>query len=93
MQEKHKFFILNCLLILITYVLPLWYLNKYQGKNQYLPLLVVLIGGIILMFNQNRYHKNELKYYILIFKIIGVLGVLYSLIVISLIKSLKNGIG
>jgi uncharacterized membrane protein len=92
---------LNLFLILIGYVGPIIALransNNYQNIYviQLIVLLVILAMGIFLTYinNKNRKKYIEARGYFIIFEIAGVLGIMYSVLLLYLIFAFRQGIG
>lgn len=86
--------ILSIGLIIFTYVLPEIY--SYQHQNdagfydmQFLPLKVLLTGSLVLAYI-NWKKQKDYKISSLIFKIIGILGIIYSGGILFLLYSMSN---
>lgn len=88
------------LLLSLACVLPL-ILFRYYSDNRHIELiqkysfLILLSGGILLFVINYKYRKiiSKIKVWLLLFQIIGVIAVLYSLVALFLIFSFRNGIG
>ncbi|MEI6316792.1 MAG: hypothetical protein WCO65_03680 [bacterium] len=89
---------LNILIILLCFFVPYYLLGIYQTNilklesTQNQLLFVILIGGSLLLFINHGYRKQALsnKWVWFIFEIIGVVGVLYSGIVLWLIFAFRH---
>lgn len=95
MMKKQNIWIVNILIILIMYVFPLWvFHNSGNSDNivttQKVVFIILFFGGLILTVVNQKYYKETgvLKN---IFIALGILGILYSLSVLGLIFSLRNG--
>jgi|SRR3989344_8284565 len=101
MMTKTQKIIINCILILGTYVIPLYILS--QNYNNYSDIEVIqkvvfiifFFGAVILTYlnHKNKHITENLKWLWVIFEIIGTLGILYSVVILYLIFSFSRGIG
>jgi len=99
MSKTQKFW-LNLLLILIGYIVPIIVLransNNYQNiyTIQLTALLIILAMGIFITYinNKNRKKYIEAKVLFIIFEIVGILGILYSMLLLYLIFAFRHGI-
>ncbi len=93
--------ILNTLIIIGAYIIPLYFLNFYEEniiiiKKIQIPLsIVILLGSIFLTYINFKNRKQEQNYKALwfLFFMIGVLGIALSGGVLFLLFSLRHGIG
>ena len=96
-----KKIVLNIVLLLTTYVVPLYLLYTFQdsairiGKIQIPALLVLFFGSVLLTYLTNKHRKQAVKHKWLwiIFEIIGVVGVCYSGFILSLLFLLRHCCG
>ncbi len=92
---------LNIFLLLSTYVVPLYFLYTFQdsaikiGKIQTPALLILFLGAILLTYLNNMYRKQEVtyKWVMVVFEVSGVLGMLYSGLILAMIFLLKDCCG
>jgi predicted ferric reductase len=101
MTKTLKNSVINILLLILTYILPICVLKYYQDDYRNIDLiqksvfLVLLCGSLLLVYinNKNRIQIKNLKWLWLAFEILGILGTIYSLIVLGLIFAFRRGIG
>lgn len=99
MKKMQKIW-LNIFLMLIGYVFPIGLLKvsagnyEYTYKIQLIVLLIILVAGICITYlnNQNRKKVVEMKAWFIFFEILGILGILYSIITLYLIFAFRNGV-
>ncbi len=92
---------LNLSIFILTYVIPLsiykYYESDYRqiGPIQNYLFSTILLGSIVLIYlNHIKIKKTEnLKWFYLLFKIVGIIGLIYSSIILYLIFSFRHGIG
>ena len=89
--------VLNTVLVVLAYVAPLYFLYSYQDeiiqmKKIQVPLLAILFFGSIILSYIN-WKKEEPSWTHWFFKILGILGFLYSGAILLLLYSFRNGIG
>lgn len=89
----------NIFLIMIGYIVPVIIIrantnNEHIYTIQLVVLLVILATGGLLTYinNQNRKIYKEAKAWFIIFEILGILGILYSLIPLYFIFAFRNGV-
>ena len=99
LSETQKI-ITNCILIILTYLIPLVVFVQNQDsyaieKIQKIVFPILLIGSIVLTYlnYKNIIGTKNLKWFWMIFELIGVLGLVYSSIILYLIFSFRHGIG
>jgi hypothetical protein len=100
MTKKQKILGFNIIIVFLCYLLPYYLLNGEVGfRNQEIvqwgSFLTILIGSIILTFINNKFIKeffNERLLFI-IFKLIGIIGIIYSVGVIFILFYYRDGIG
>lgn len=93
--------ILNSVLIIGTYFVPLYILNQNQDSYSNIETIqkfvfyILFLGAVILTYlNYKNISKLEnLKWLWILFEVIGVLGVVYSAVVLYLIFAFRHGIG
>jgi hypothetical protein len=98
MDKTAKNLIINIVLLISTYIIPLCAFNRYQndyrniGLIQKIVFAVLLCGSILLIYinNINRREGHKLKWLWVTFEALGVIGVVYSGVVLYLILSLQN---
>ena len=96
-----KKIILNIILLVGTYLLPLYVFHRYQNDynntelRQNILFIVLFLGSALVTYLNNKYRKQDTdyKWIWVIFEILGVLGLLYSGVVLYLLFSFRNGIG
>lgn len=101
MSKKSKNLGINILLVLLTYVLPLYVFQKYQDDYAHIDIIqkvvfaILLCGSILLTYlnNKNRIQIQTSKWLWIVFEILSIFGIIYSLIVLWLILSFSHGIG
>ena len=98
MTKITKNLTINLVLLILTFVIPLYIFQQYQNDSIRIELIqkivftVLLCGSILLAFinNRNRIQTQNLKWLWIIFEVIGILGIVYSLVVFYLIFALQN---
>lgn len=91
----------SILLLVLTYVVPLYIFRQYQNDYINIDLIqkvvfaILLIGSVILVYinDKNRRQIENLKWLWLLFEILGILGTVYSIGVLLLIFVFRHGIG
>lgn len=89
---------INIIVLIMTYVLPLYLLYSFQesaiklGRIQNLALVVLFVGGGLLTFLNNKYRRENInnKWLWLFFIVVGLLGLLYSGLILCLILITKD---
>jgi hypothetical protein len=85
-------------ILIVTYVLPIFLLKKLEDdfRNidviQYTTFGVFFFGSILLSWLNWKKQENT-KWVWLVFNILGILGFVYSGVVLYLLFSFRNGIG
>ena len=94
---KKNSLLINLVVVISTYVIPLLVFRSYnnfayEDLIQRIVFSVILLGGISLIILNQKYFKDvvEVKASIFFFKILGTIGVLYSLVVLCLIFAFQN---
>ncbi len=95
--NKRRLITINILVVLVAYILPLYILRHYQNSSnigyiQIITLIAILGGGIILTYI-NYKKNNEFTNFRILFKILGVAGVIYALVILYFILAFSNGLG
>ncbi len=101
MTKLTKILTVNIALLILTYVIPLYVFRQYQNDYINIDLIqksvfVILLCGSVLLFylnQRNRTKEANLKWLWLIFEILGILGFVYSVFVLSLMFMFRHGIG
>ena len=101
MTKVQKNLIINIALLLLTGVVPLYIFVQYQNNYINIDLIqkgaftVVLCGSILLAYlnNKNRMQLQSLKWLWILFEVLGVMGIIYSLTILGLIFMFRRGIG
>lgn len=96
-----KKILLNFVLFGTVYVVPLYLFNLYQNDYRFIDFrqnaifLVLFFGSAFLIYLNNKYRKQEIKYkwIWLIFEIVGLLGLCYSGFVLALLFAFRNCCG
>ncbi len=93
--------ILNLCILLLTILLPFKIFDYYQNDSRYIDSIqipvffIVFVGSALLVYinhkNQKQAQKN--RWWWILFEIIGVIGVLYSGFVLSLLLMFHNCCG
>jgi len=90
-MKKQDFFSVS--LVIIAYILPIYFLKQYKGtlstgeSIQY--LLPLFLGSILLTYiNWKRREGSKFTHYF--FKVLGILGFIYSGVVLLLLLSLRD---
>ena len=91
---------LNIFILIATYAVPVFVFRQHQDDSnlsqiQIFVFVAILIGGILLTYLNHKYRKQALekKWIWTIFEIIGILGVLYSGVILLILYSFRHGIG
>lgn len=99
MTKTAKTFSTNILLLLLI-IISLYTFNQYQNNTniyiiQKIIFFIILGCSLLLIYinDKNRVQDKNFKMTWVIFELLGVLGTIYSLIVLSLIFIFRNGIG
>ena len=85
----------------MTYVIPLFVFNRYQDDYinidfiQKVVFTVLLCGSLLLTYINYKNIKKEQnsKWLWTVFEILGILGIIYSVFILSAIFMFRNGIG
>ena len=93
--------ILNIILLAGTYLVPLYLLYNAQKdirvmEKTQVPLLIILfLGSVLLTYLNHKNRKKALirKWWWLIFEIIGIIGLLYSGIILLILFLFRNCCG
>lgn len=93
--------VLNIILLIIAYIIPLYVLYLYQNdwRNIYtiqnIVFVILFVGSALIIYLNNQYRKQFQihKWFWVISEIIGIVVLLGSGFVLFLIFSLRNGIG
>lgn len=101
MTKTTKNLTTSIILLVLTYLIPLYVFRQYQNDSIHIDLIqkivftVLLFGSILLTYtnNKNRTQIQNLKWMWIIFEILGILGIIYSLTILGLIFAFRNGIG
>jgi len=97
----YKKITLNVVLLLATFFAPLYFLYSFQSdliKMELIKipmLLIMFLGAILLTYLNNKYRREILnnKWLWLVFMIIGVMGLCYSVFVLFLLFLFRNCCG
>lgn len=100
MKEITKDLAVNILVLVITYIIPLLVFNRYQddyiniGQIQKSVFITLLLGSLLLFYinHKNRVRQQNSKWVWRLFEIIGILGFVYSLIILGLIFIFRHGV-
>src|SRR6185437_15733557 len=100
MKNIKILYFLNTLLIILTIVIPLSFLNfNSNSRNiaiiQKYVFITLFLGTTTLAVLNQIVNKsfNYRKKSLIIFELIGMIGILYSAIILVLILSFRKGIG
>lgn len=101
MTKTVKNSIINILIVLFAWVIPMYALRWYQDNYidveaiQRFVVLVVLFGSALLIYkNYKTWKKAEsLKWLWVVFVVLGMLGAIYSLGILYLLFAFRHGIG
>lgn len=92
--------ILNITLLVLTCIVPIYVFQSYQNDInidliQKVVFTILLCGSLLLTYinNKNRAQMQNLKWLWILFEILGIIGIVYSLIIIWLIFTFSRGIG
>lgn len=97
-----KKIILNIILFIIIYVIPLFILHQHQddlGDIVYViqnyVFIIIFFGSILFIYLNNKYRKqtSNLKWIWILFEVIGIIGLCGSGFVLFLIFGLRNCCG
>ena len=96
-----KKIMLNVLMILLFYFIPLFYFGTKQNDSRVIDsiqtpiFLIIFLGSAILACLNNffRKHTADKKWVWIIFEIIGFAGLIYSAGVLCLLYEFRHGIG
>lgn len=88
----------NIILLFTTYVVPLYIFRYYQDEyrnvnlRQYTVFTVLFFGSILVTYLNNKYRKLDVKnkWLWILFELIGIVGLCYSVFVLFLLFSLRN---
>ena len=91
---RKKIFV-NFIFIIFTYVVPLSFLYIKKEVTLVVAAIVagiILVGSIFLIYINQKNRKQNIiyKWHWIIFEIIGILGVCYSIFVLFLFFALRN---
>ncbi len=97
----YKKIALNIILLLTTYITPLYILYTSQDsilkmEKIQIPMLVLLfIGSLLITYLNNKYRRSvqNYKWLWVLFEIIGVIGLLYSGSILLLLYAFRNCCG
>jgi hypothetical protein len=91
---------INILLLLFTFVLPLYALNQYQnnaniGTIQIFVFIILMAGSgaLIYLNNKSRIEMQNLRVLWMAFEVIGFLGAIYPFVILALVLIFSLGIG
>ncbi len=98
MLSKMHRIVVNCILVVGTYILPLYVLKQNQnnyaqiGMIQWVVFFVLLIGGCALTYlnHKNKVEVRELYWLWMLFKVVGILGVLYAIFVLFVLYGFSD---
>jgi len=101
MTKTIKNLTVSIVLFVLTYAIPLYVFQQYQNDNINIDLIqkivftVLLCGSILLTYinNRNRMQIQNSKWLWIIFEVLGIMGIIYSLIILWLIFAFRHGIG
>ena len=93
--------IINCILVIGTYLVPLYIFNRNQDNYssiatiQWIVFFVLLLGAIALTYlnHKNKSLEKGLYWVWLLFELLGILGMVYSAVILYLLFAFRNGIG
>ena len=96
-----KKIVLNIVLLFTTYMVPLYIFRHYEDDyrnidlRQYTVFTALFVGSVLLIYLNNKYRKQVVKYKWLwvIFIIVGILGLSYSGFVLSLLFLFRDCCG
>ena len=96
-----KKIVLNFLILILTFFLPLYFQHLHQENlgnfrlTQDVVMFVVFIGAGLLTYINYKFRKQALgkKWIWLIFEIVGIIGLIYSAGILWLLYEFRNGIG
>lgn len=96
-----KKIITNFVLLVGTYIVPLYVFRQNQDNYsnietiQKTVFLVLLLGAILLTYlnHKNRKSAEHLKWFWIGFEAIGILGIIYSAVILYLLFAFRHGIG
>jgi hypothetical protein len=99
-MTKTQEVIMNVLAIIIGYILPIVVLRgsvnniDHVYAIQLVVLFIILVTGLFLIYrnNKNRRKYVDEKIWFIIFEVLGILGIFYTLIPFYLIFAFRNGI-
>jgi hypothetical protein len=88
----------NATIIIVTCVFPLLVLHFSRDNSRDIQLLQYVVFGILfvgsaLLTYLNWDRKTETKFFHFLFKILGVVGILYSGAILWLLFSFRHGFG
>jgi len=93
--------VLNIMLLVFAYIIPILIFQQYQNDFRNIDLIqkvvfaVMLFGSVLMIYlnNKNRIKAENLKWLWLVFEIVGIIGTVYSVLVLYLIFAFRHGIG
>jgi len=96
-----KKIVTNFVLLVGTYIVPLYVFRQNQDNYpdieiiQKTVFLVLFLGAILLTYlnHKNRKSLDNLKWFWIGFEAIGILGIIYSAVILYLLFAFRNGIG
>lgn len=92
---------INIIILVFTYFVPIYFFKSSENNYANIDLIqkavfiLILLGSITLFYknNKNRKQIGNPKWLWLFFETVGILGGIYSIGVLYLIFSFKDGIG
>lgn len=100
-MNNMKKIITNFALLVGTYIVPLYVFRQNQDNYsnietiQKTVFLVLFLGAILLTYlnHKNRKSSEHLKWFWIGFEAIGILGIIYSAVILYLLFAFRHGIG
>lgn len=96
-----KKIVLNIVLLFTTYIVPLYIF--YQNQNEYRNIdfrqntvfIILFLGSVLIIYFDDKYRKQlaSNKWTWMIFEVIGILGLLYSAFVLSILFMFRHCCG
>jgi len=101
MMSKIQRITISGIIIVGTYIVPLYVFNQNQNNYSNIEMIqrivfsVLFLGSIILIFlnHKNRLAVKELRWLWILLETIGILGAIYSGFILYLLFAFRYGIG
>jgi len=100
MTKTQKNLILNISLIILTGIVPVYIFQSLQNDInidliQKVMFTLLLCGSLLLTYtnNRNRTQVQNLKWLWVLFEGLGIMGIVYSSVILWLIFTFNHGIG